>query len=60
MSVCEKTTTLIFLDLQLVHHFIDGADIRSSTTVTNITTDLYCTRSPSGTAVAMRRAKQKS
>jgi uncharacterized membrane protein (DUF2068 family) len=21
MSICEKTTTLIFLDLELVHHF---------------------------------------
>jgi hypothetical protein len=23
MLICEKTTTLIFLDLELVHHFID-------------------------------------
>jgi hypothetical protein len=23
MSICKKTTTLIFLDLELVHHFID-------------------------------------
>jgi hypothetical protein len=34
MSICEKTTTLIFLDLQLVHHFIDGTGIGSSTTAT--------------------------
>jgi hypothetical protein len=34
MSICEKTTTLIFLDLELVHHFIDGTDIGSSATVT--------------------------
>jgi hypothetical protein len=33
MSVCEKTNTLIFLDLHLVHHFIDGTCIGSSTTV---------------------------
>jgi hypothetical protein len=40
MSVCEKTTTLIFLDLQLVHHFIDGTCIGSSTTAINATTFL--------------------
>jgi hypothetical protein len=29
----RKTITLIFLDLELVHHFIDGTGIGSSTTV---------------------------
>jgi uncharacterized membrane protein (DUF373 family) len=38
MSVCEKTTTLIFFYLELVHHFIDGTGIGSSTTATNATT----------------------
>jgi hypothetical protein len=23
MSICEKTSTIIFLDLELVHHFIN-------------------------------------
>jgi hypothetical protein len=32
MSICEKTTTLIILDLQLVYHFIDGTCIA----ITNI------------------------
>jgi hypothetical protein len=32
MSICKKTTTLIFLDLELVHHFNDGTSIGSSTT----------------------------
>jgi hypothetical protein len=36
-SICEKTTTLIFLDLQLVHHF-DSTGI--GTTDINITTFL--------------------
>jgi hypothetical protein len=44
MSICEKTTTLIFLDLELVHHFING-------TATNATTALYCTRSCSSTVL---------
>jgi hypothetical protein len=38
MSVCEKTTILIFLDLKLVHHFIDGTGI--ATTDINATTFL--------------------
>jgi hypothetical protein len=47
MSMCEKTTTLIFLDLQLVHPLIDGTSIGSSTTSINVTTVLYCTHSNS-------------
>jgi hypothetical protein len=38
MSICEKTTKLIFLDLQLLHHFIDGTCI--ATTDNNVTTFL--------------------
>jgi hypothetical protein len=51
MSICEKTTTLILFDLQLVHNFTDGTGIGSSTTSVNVTTALYCTHSLSGTAV---------
>jgi hypothetical protein len=36
MSVCEKTTTLIFLVIKLVHHYIYCTGTGSSTTV-------YCT-----------------
>jgi hypothetical protein len=38
MSICEKTTTLIFFYLQLVDHFIDGIGI--ATTSMNATTIL--------------------
>jgi hypothetical protein len=38
ISICVKTTTLIFLDLQLVHHFIDGTCIGSSATIISATT----------------------
>jgi hypothetical protein len=38
ISICEKTTTIIFLDLQLVHHFTDGTCI--ATTDINATTFL--------------------
>jgi hypothetical protein len=38
ISICEKTTTLICLDLQLVHHFIEGTGI--DTTDVNATTFL--------------------
>jgi hypothetical protein len=31
MSICEKTTTLISLDLELVHHFTDDTVIGYST-----------------------------
>jgi hypothetical protein len=30
MSICKKTITLIFLDLQLIHHFIDGTCIATN------------------------------
>jgi hypothetical protein len=30
MSICEKTTTLIFLDVELVLHLIDGTCVSSS------------------------------
>jgi hypothetical protein len=42
MSISEKTTTLIFLDLELVQHFIDGTDIGSSTTA--VCFRLFCDR----------------
>jgi hypothetical protein len=32
MSICEETTTLLFHYFELVHHFIDGTGIGSSTT----------------------------
>jgi hypothetical protein len=31
MSICEKTTTLIFLDLELVRHSIDGTGLNTTT-----------------------------
>jgi hypothetical protein len=43
LSICDKTTTLIFLDCELVHHFIDGTGIGSSTTAFNAAAPLYCT-----------------
>jgi hypothetical protein len=30
ISICEKTTTLIILELQLVHLFIEGTDINTT------------------------------
>jgi hypothetical protein len=48
MSICENALT--FLDLELVHHFIDGTGIGSSTAATNATTAVYRTRFHSGTA----------
>jgi hypothetical protein len=35
ISICDKTTTLIMLELQLAHHFIEGTDI--------VTTDINTT-----------------
>jgi hypothetical protein len=40
ISICEKTTTLIILELQIVHHFIEGTDILVDTTDINTTTIL--------------------
>jgi hypothetical protein len=40
MKIYKKTTTLIFLVLQLVHHLIEGTGI--NTTDVNATTFLYC------------------
>jgi hypothetical protein len=50
MSILICKNAITFLELELVHHFIDGTGIGSSTTATNATTALYCTRSRSGTA----------
>jgi hypothetical protein len=47
----RKDNTLIFLDLRLVHHFIDDTGIGSSTTA------LYCTRPRSGTAWSFRHVR---
>jgi hypothetical protein len=32
ISICEKTTTLIILEVQLVLHFIEGIDIDTADT----------------------------
>jgi hypothetical protein len=39
ISICEWTTTLIFLDHELVHHF-DGTGIGCNATIINATTAL--------------------
>jgi hypothetical protein len=36
ISICEMTTTLIILELQLVHHFIEGTDIDTTDINTRI------------------------
>jgi hypothetical protein len=46
VSVCKNATTLIFLDFQLVHHFVDGTSIDSTTSAE------YCIHSGSGTIMS--------